>query len=386
MKNKRFRWEMIILLTLYFIYGSMMLSRNTIVVVSPALISDPTISMDKASYGKMMAYGSAGGLLGKLSLGVPVDRFGGRFMLLLTLAMVLGSTSAFGFASLIPAFFLINFFGMWIKSAGWISMGSIIRKWYGRKKHGRVWGIISTSSRMGVMTSTMLLGYLLTVLSWRHVFFISGGLTSIALVAGYFILKGDPSDVGLSSPSDDEEEAPETPQERPSHRLDGLTLKEVLWDFATSQRVWFISLSVGALTLLMDFINFIPIYLAENLNLSPGQASMTGTVFPAGCFVAVLAGGFLYDRLSKRQHIIAFGGLLFVAAACVVVLWSIPRLDLSISISRYLAMAAIFTFGASIAPRLLYSHECVLLGLRRASPRRIDGDYRCLRLLGSDGL
>ncbi len=351
MKNKRLRWEAIILITLYVMYGAMMLCRNTIVVASPALIQDPALNMDKAQYGKMMAYGSAGGLLGKLTLGVPVDRFGGRFMLLVTLAMVLGSTAAFGFLSLIPLFFFLNFFGMWIKSAGWMSMGAIVRKWYSRTRHGRVWGIISTSSRVGVITSTLLLGYLLTFLSWRIIFFVAGGIATVALVMGYFVLLKDPSEVGLTPPVDgNEEKTPGPPKERPPHRLAGFTLKETLWDFATSQRVWFIALSVGALTLLMDFINFVPIYLAETLELTAGQAGMTSTVFPAGCFVAVLVGGFLYDRLSKRQHTIVFGGLLILAAACVMVLWAIPRTGLPTAACRYLAMAAIFTFGASVSP------------------------------------
>ena len=90
--TKRLRWEGTTLLTMYVVYAAMMVCRNTVVVVSPALIQDPTLGMDTAQYGQMMAYGSLGGVVGKLTLGLVVDRLGGRRMLLLTLALVAAST------------------------------------------------------------------------------------------------------------------------------------------------------------------------------------------------------------------------------------------------------------------------------------------------------
>jgi OPA family sugar phosphate sensor protein UhpC-like MFS transporter len=350
--TKRERWEGIILLTMYGMYASMMLCRNTVVVASVALTQDPTLGMDTAAYGRMMAYGSVGGLLGKLVLGPVVDRFGGRRMLLVTLISVITTTVAFGLASHISLLFFLNFFGMAVKSAGWMAMADLVGRWYSRNKHGRVWGIISTSSRVGVITSTLVLGYLLTFLTWHDLFFVAGAVGALALVGGYFLLIKDPSEVGLSAPAreDIQESDIDESQEPAAHPLAGTTVKQALWNFATSQRVWFISLTVGALTLLMDFINFIPLYLAENLGLSAGQAGMTMTAFPAGCFVAVFAGGFAYDWLSKRQRMFVFGGLLIVAAGCVLLLWILPRTDFSPSTDLYLSMAAIFTFGAAVAP------------------------------------
>jgi len=359
-QDKRLRWEIIILATLYVTYAVMMICRNAVVVASPDIIKDPILGLDLAMYGKMMAYGSAGGFLGKMTLGLTVDYFGGRRMLLFTIFAVAAATVAFGMASGIFWLFFFNFLGHGLKSAGWPSMASLIDKWYTKNKHGRIWGIISTSSRMGVMFATLFFGYLLTFIEWRNLFFVAGGFGAVVIIIGYFFLKNDPSMVNLAPPSTEEEDDDHTTTDEEkviaaktqldSHPLHGFTLMQTLKYFFTSQRVWYISLGVGTLTMLMDFINYIPIYLVQNLGLTTGEAGMTSTVFPAGCMVAALAGGFAYDKLSKRQHILVFGGLLLIAACSVLVLWLLPSTGLTADTSRGISMLAIFIFGVSIAP------------------------------------
>ena len=66
-------------------------------------------------------------------------------------------------------------------------------------------------------------------------------------------------------------------------------------------------MAMAFLTILMDFLVFIPIYLAENLGLEPGQAGMASTVFPSGMFVALILCGVYYSRLSKGQLVWVHG-------------------------------------------------------------------------------
>ena len=114
--------------------------------------------------------------------------------------------------------------------------------------------------------------------------------------------------------------------------------------------MWLICLGLAFLTILMDFINWIPIYLSETLDLAPGQAAMAGSAFPAGMFLALIAAGAFYDRLSKRQLVWTLGSLLGLSCLSVLFLWCLPSLSLATSLKLPAAMASIFSFGFSISP------------------------------------
>ena len=105
-------------------------------------------------------------------------------------------------------------------------MAHLIKSWFAVQKYGRVWGIISTSSRLSAVLSSLLAGALLVVLPWRWGFVVIGGLVALVVVLLLLFLKGKPADVGLSSP---QEEPPniagkETKTQTTSHPLDDKTL------------------------------------------------------------------------------------------------------------------------------------------------------------------
>ena len=63
---------------MYVGYAAFMLCRLTLVAASPAMLRDPTLGLDKRSYGRLMGWSSAGAIGGKLLTGVAADRIGGR--------------------------------------------------------------------------------------------------------------------------------------------------------------------------------------------------------------------------------------------------------------------------------------------------------------------
>lgn len=342
--SKRRRWELIILLVMYLGYTCFMICRNTAIVASPAMIADPGLGLDKAAYGRMMAYHSIGGVIGKIFSGVAVDRWGGRLIFLLMLGLTAATTAAFGLFSKFSVLAGFNGAGQAFKSGGWPAMAGLIRSWYSPEMHGRVWGIISTSSRVGVMTATFFLGNLLERgVNWRHIFFISAGLALAVVVLGYFFLRSGPHEVGLPPPTD-------RGQEVQAHSLDGQTLAQASVVFLKSPRVWLICISMGLTTILMDFLNFIPVYLAETLKLSPGTAGKATTAFPAGMFVSVLISGYLYDKVTKKQRVLLVGGLLLTGVASPLSLYYLPALNLDAVNAYWCSVLAIFLFGAAVAP------------------------------------
>ncbi len=346
--SRRFRCELLILGVMCAGYAALMLCRNTLIASSAAMIRDPSLGIDKAAYGRLMSWHSAGAIAGKLATGVAADRIGGRGMFLLVLLMTSLSTAAFGMVSGFYLFAALNFTGQFFKSGGWPAIAKLIGAWYSSHKHGRLWSIIAISSRIGTMSAGVLVGALLLVISWRSAFMVSAIITGIMLLAAWMWLRARPEDLGL---------APPRPERRDSvegrispHPLDGATLSEACLVFARSARVWLIGFGMAFLAILVDFIHFIPIYLNESLDLVPGGAAIGGSVFPAGMLVALIAASLLYDRLSGRQLIGVLGGLLALGCACFLVLWALPGLPIPDSITLPIAIGSIFTLGFAVCP------------------------------------
>lgn len=342
---RRVRWEFVTLVTMYVCYAAFMLCRNTVVAASPAMVLDPSLGLDVEKFGWLMSWASVGAIIGKLVTGVGADRIGGRRLFLITLFLTAVCTALFGLVSSIFFFGGLNFASQFFKAGGWPAMAKIIGKWYPSRKHGRVWSIVSTSSRVGTFVSVVVLGALLTWISWRAVFIVAAGVAAAIVFVGYVWLKDSPEDVGISPLVNEDATTAKKP-----HFLDGTTLSRACLVFALSPRVWLICLGLALLTALMDFFNFIPLYLSETAGIEPGLAAMAGSAFPAGMFVALLASAVFYDRLSKRQLVWAVGGLLAMSCLSVLFLWSLPSLDLVASLRLPAAMISIFVFGFSIAP------------------------------------
>lgn len=344
--SKRARWELIILLCMYLGYTSFMVCRNTAIVASPEMIADPTISLDEESYGQLMAYHSIGGVVGKLTTGFAVDMWGGRAVFLLMLGLTSVTTAGFALVDKFGAMAGFNLLGQAAKSGGWPAMAAIIRDWYPADKHGRVWGVISTSSRVGVMTATLFLGHLLSLgVAWRTLFWVSAGIGGSMLALGFVLLKSGPAEVGLEPVFS---ETPEQPTGQ--HRLQGMTYAQALPIFARSPRVWLICGSMVFTTMIMDFLTFIPLYFTQTLKLDSGGAGQASTAFPAGMFLAVLGAGFLYDRLSKKQRIWAVGGLLTSGLLSIAVMLSLLDARLPGNQAYNICLLAVFWLGVAVAP------------------------------------
>jgi len=207
-----------------------------------------------------------------------------------------------------------------------------------------VWGVISTSSRLSSVLSTLLLGALLARASWPWIFFAAGTLTAAVAAAVFFFLKGSPADAGLPPPSASAE------GKAAPHPLDGMRLKEALLYFARSGRVWLMCVSMLCTTILMEVIGFLPLYLKETLAISPAQAATASSVFPAGCFVALLAGGFVYDKVSRKGRAPLLGGMLALSALCLALLFAMGRVPPSPAAAFAATAAILFLYGLTVAP------------------------------------
>jgi len=342
-------WEMVLLASIYGAYAVLNICRTTVVISSPAMLDDPELELTKTMWGAILGWGTAGTLVGKLTTGVMADRFGGRKVFLISIGFCMLATAIFGMVSKVFFFSIAFFIAMLAKSAGWPSMANLIRSWYPKFWRGRIWGILSSSSMSSSLFTSLVMGSLLLVISWRWVIASSLPIAGIFVILLFFYLKQSPTDVGLEAmPSVDGDDNENNPNA--THHLDNASLGKALISFLKSSRFWLICISIMSLTILMAFQSFLPLYLKEMFNLSPGKAGIASSVFPLGSMFSVVIGGFIFDKLTKKRRIFVLGGMMTLATGCIVILLSLPESNIQEASLPWIALSAIMIFGLMIAP------------------------------------
>lgn len=330
-------------------YGMLMLCRTVISVAGPAMLADPALTLDTATFGAILGWGTAGNLTGKLTTGVLADKLGGTRVFVWAVGVAATATFIFGSLSSNSAFFAVYFLTVFAKSAGWPSMANIIRVCFDQVTHGRVWGFLATSSRLSSVVTTLLVSSLLFILTWRGLFYTAGALAFLGaiLLPRY-----------LGSPREDPQKPEAEPDETSSSLLSELKeypLSEVetpsaVYIFISNPRFWLISIGVSSLAVLFEFQVFIPIYLSETFSLIPAQAGMASSAFPLGCLVAVFSGGFIYDRLSKKHIVYAMCASLVAAVFCLLSLRLLGEYEFGATLELATTIILIFIFGFAISP------------------------------------
>ncbi|PCJ27482.1 MAG: MFS transporter [SAR86 cluster bacterium] len=347
--KQNIRWETQIVISMCLGYGMLMLCRTVVGVAGPAMLADPALSLDTATFGAILGWGTAGNLTGKLITGVLADKLGGSKVFVWAVGFAAIATFIFGSLSSNVAFFAFFFLTVFAKSAGWPSMANIIRVWFTHAKHGRVWGFIATSSRVSSVATTLLVSSLLLIMSWRGLFYIAGTLAFVSAIILPRYLKNSWQDSGESTKESDETTEALSSWSK-DHPLSGVETRSAILIFISNPRFWLISLGVSSLAVLFEFQVFIPIYLSETFSLMPAQAGMASSAFPLGCLVAVFSGGFIYDKLSKKNIVYTMSATLIVAVLCLLSLRLLGTVDLGATLELILTITLIFVFGFAISP------------------------------------
>ncbi|MDA7772221.1 MFS transporter [Pseudomonadales bacterium] len=330
-------------------YGMLMLCRTVVSVAGPTMLADPALSLDIASFGAILGWGTAGNLTGKLTTGVLADKLGGSRVFIWAVGIAAVTTFIFGSLTSNIAFFALYFLTVFAKSAGWPAMANIIRVGFVQAKHGRVWGFIATSSRISSVVTTILVSSLLFIMSWRGLFYIAGALALVSVFILPRYLKNSWQGIGVRTAN------LETSNESlanlvEDHPLSKTESRAAIGVFIRNPRFWLISLGVSSLAVLFEFQVFIPIFLSETFSLQPAQAGLASSAFPLGCLVAVFGGGFVYDKLSKKNIVYAMGASLAIAVLCLLGLRLLGEVDFGNGLELILTISLIFVFGFAISP------------------------------------
>ena len=332
--------------TMYLGYAMFMVLRMIPTVTGAAMRKDPALEIDLEVWGRILSIGTCGAIVGKFVGGWAADAFGGKRTFSVGLLCASVFVGLFAASTEIWMFQVTFFITLLAKSAGWPAMAKIIPNWFASDEYGRVWGVLSTSSRVGTLIATFCLGALLTVLPWRSILVVSavaGGLTAVVF---FVLLKERPrrtpaaseftTNTGLASAA--------------PHALDGLGFGHTLQRFASSRQFWLITGSLMGLTILWDFLLMVPMYLEDTLSLPMARASMAASAFPFGSLISVLCGGYVFDRISRKTAARVFGLLLSLATACIGTFLVLPEIGLSTTAATYLSLVLLFVFGVCVSP------------------------------------
>ena len=77
---------------------------------------------------------------------------------------------------------------------------------------------------------------------------------------------------------------------------------------------------------------------------------MASSAFPFGSLISVLAGGYVFDKLSRNSTGSVMGVLLTLATGCIATLLSMPRFGMTPESLTYLSVALLFLFGLCVSP------------------------------------
>lgn len=178
--------------------------------------------------------------------------------------------------------------------------------------HARVFGLMSGVTlligNLGSVTAAGPLSALLSVFAWRSIF-ISIGLFSLALgVAGFFIVRNRPEDLGYTAPN------PRVPVDNGPVMHD--SWMKNLWSVITTPRVWpgfFVQFGiVGGLYAFMGLWG-VP-YLRDAHGLSRPDAASYMTVMLLAFALGALFFGWFSDRVGRRKSVIIGGMALYVCS------------------------------------------------------------------------
>jgi len=343
------RWEMHIVISMCLGYGMLMLCRTVVGVAGPAMLADPALTLDIATFGAILGWGTAGNLTGKLTTGVLADKLGGRKVFVWAVSLAAITTFVFGTLSSNIAFFALYFLTVFAKSAGWPSMANIIRVCFVQAKHGRVWGFIATSSRISSVATTLLVSSLLLLMSWRGLFYMAGALAFLGAIILPRYLRSAWQGAGKLA-GESEQTSESLTSWSKNHPLSEIETHSAIYIFIKNPRFWLICLGVSSLAVLFEFQVFIPIYLSETFSLMPAQAGMASSAFPLGCLIAVFSGGFIYDKLSKKNIVYTMCANLMAAVLCLLSLRLLGVYDLGAVLELTTTIVLIFVFGFAISP------------------------------------
>jgi len=217
--------------------------------------------------------------------------------LFLCLGMVLSGvcTMMFGVAAVFQIhsfwfFFTIQMLSGVFQSTGWPAVVSIMANWFGKDQRGLIMGLWNIHMSGGNMLGSLVAGFF-ALQHWGLSFFVPGLVIFVTGIIIYFTLTPSPTDVGLKS--DDEGENEDNVVVVDEEAIGFLRAVLIPGVLEFSFCLFF------AKMVSYTFLFCLPNYIHSAAGLGPEQSAVMSTVFDVGGFVGGILAGFIADRTQK---------------------------------------------------------------------------------------
>lgn len=329
--------------TAYLAYGVSMVLRLMPAFAANAMRDDPTLQADLNAIGLMLASGTTGALCGKFLWGWAADRWGAKLVFPFALTLESLAVAAFSQARSMDELQVAFFVTLLAQAAGWPCLTRIVKTWASPGHQGRIWGLLSTSSRIGTLAASLGPAALAAFLPWRGVLLAAAVLGIAAAIIALILLPAEDNSIQQNPQS--QQNTDSTP-----HPFAGVSLGKALCGFFTSPRFLLMAAALMGLAVLWDFLMLAPMLLHDSLRLTNEQSLRAVSAVPFGSLLSLLVGGLLFDRLARRTRAFTMAGLLATATFCLTLLAALPALQLADSLRVAASTCLLFVFGLCLSP------------------------------------
>ncbi|MGH9414462.1 MAG: MFS transporter [Terriglobales bacterium] len=304
--------------------------------VSPAVMTQDLMrafNIGAASLGTLSAAYFYAYVAMQIPVGILVDTWGGRKLLVWgAVATAVGSV-AFGISTHFSVAFLARALIGGATAVAWIVCLKLITHWFPSHRFAMMSGFTLMLGNLGALFAQVPLRLLVVRFAWRPVTIASGGVILIFAVLAFAWVRNDPSELGLAS------YASETVRQKParSGRILGIL------DMFRYRNTWLILFAQGGL--LGPVLAFAglwgPAYLDARFHLNATKAAGVDSIMLLAFAIASPLMGYLSDRMGARKPI--YVGSAIIAAVC----WSAMFLINGLSLTTFVTLAAIASFCAA---------------------------------------
>jgi predicted MFS family arabinose efflux permease len=173
------------------------------------------------------------------------------------------------------------------------------------------------------------------VLPWRQVLLCASGIGLLAAVVTSLLLPPRTT---------------ERRQGRSDDNGDGDSLLPTFGRFFLSSRFLLMAAALMGMAVLWDFLLLAPMMLKDGLKLSDADSLRVTSAVPFGSLLSLLTGGFLFDRLARRDRAYVMAGLLTIATLCLTAFSVLSSFQLSPSLQLTASTGLLFVFGMCLSP------------------------------------
>jgi MFS family permease len=265
--------------------------RANLSLAAPEMIRE--LGLTAAGIGLMGSVFSWTYALLQLPAGWLVDRFGSKRVYAAAVTLWSVATAATGLCSRLPQFLAARFALGIGESPCFPTFAKITATWFPKRERGLATGIWDSSSKWGPALAPVLLVPIVVALGWRALFYLTGAIGIVYIVA-FLLFYRSPGDSKRLSASERELIEAEAGDQETGERTPWLRL------FA-SQSIWGMMLGFFCTIWMWNvFLTFLPLYLLKTQNIQLAQLGVYASIPYVGGIVGDVLGGVVTNQLGKR--------------------------------------------------------------------------------------